>query len=302
MTTKQQIIVGIFQDRAQAEEAVHELLQAGFAHHQVHFASREPSTGGILEKIKNLFTGQDTSAGGLYNDLINMGAPAEDARYYQNEFNAGRSIVVVQTPNRRMQDVTSMLMRHGGYGAGQRSAQQATGYGTPGTPGVPGVSGVPGTPDVPGAPAAPSTPETSGSMAGPIPEEVQRVKLREEELRVRKQTVETGEARLRKEVVVEEKSIDVPVMHEEVYIERLPGSGQPSDQPIGEGTTYRIPVYEEQVTVEKVPVEREEVVFGKRPVQETQRVKEAVQREEARVEHKGDVSSTGQDVEQKREY
>jgi hypothetical protein len=48
-------------------------------------------------------------------------------------------------------------------------------------------------------------------------------------------------------------------------------------------------VYEEQVTVEKQPVEREEVSFGKRPVQETQRVTETTQREEAHIEHTGDV-------------
>jgi uncharacterized protein (TIGR02271 family) len=269
MTTTQQLVVGIFRDRAQAEQAIHELLQTGFAHHQIRFAGRGTSTGGILEKVKSLFTGQDISTGGIYDDLVKMGAPPDDARYYQSEFEAGRTIVAVQGPG-DMQKAINIMVRHGGYGANQRFAQSA-GYGT------------------------------ATSTQRPTAEEEQRIKLREEELRARKQTVETGEAVIYKDVVVEQKSIDVPVTHEEVYVERRPGSGLPSDQPISEGETYRVPVHEEQVTTEKVPIEREEVVFGKQPVQETQRVTETVQREEAHIEHEGDVDVRDKDLEQGRD-
>ncbi len=260
-TAQQQLVVGVFRDHAQAEQAIHELLQAGFDHHQIRFAGRGISTGGMLEKIKSLFTGQDVSAGGVYDDLVKMGAPPEDARYYQSEFEAGRSIVAVLATT-GIQEAINILVRHGGYGANQRFARSA-------------ISG---------------SMATGTQQPTTAPEEEQRIKLREEEMRIRKQSVEAGEARLHKDVVVEQKSVDVPVTHEEVYIERRPGSGLPSDQPIGEGETYRIPVREEQVTVEKQPVEREEVSFGKRPVQETQRVTDTVQREEARIEQVGDVN------------
>jgi stress response protein YsnF len=63
----------------------------------------------------------------------------------------------------------------------------------------------------------------------------QRLPLREEHLQARTQPVETGEGR--KEVVTEPTSIEVPVTHEEASIERRPGSGQPIQQPIGEGET-----------------------------------------------------------------
>ena len=267
MTTGQQLVIGIFRDHAQAEQAINELLQAGFAHHQIRFAGRGISSGGIFEKIKSLFTGQDISAGGIYDDLVKMGAPPEDARYYQSEFEAGRSIVVVQGAG-NMQEAINTLVRHGAYGANQRFAQSA-GTGT-----------------------------TTRGAQRPTTEDEQSVKLREEELRVRKQSVEAGEARIHKDVVIEPKTIDVPVTREEVYIERRPGSGLPSDQPIGEGETIRIPVREEQVTTEKVPIEREEVSFGKRPVQETQRVTDTVQREEAYIEPTGDVNVQDSDLEQ----
>lgn len=269
MTTTQQLVVSVFRDRAQAEQAIDELLRTGFAHHQIHFAGRGAATGGILEKIKSLFTGQDISAGGIYDDLVRMGTPPEDARYYQSEFEAGHTIVAAQGPG-DMQKAVNILVRHGGYGANQRFAQSA-GYGT------------------------------GAGVKGPTTEDEQRIKLREEELRARKQSVETGEAVLHKDVVIEQKSIDVPVTREEVYVERRPGSGQPSDQPISEGETYRIPVREEQVTTEKVPIEREEVVFGKQPVQETQRVTDTVQREEAHIEHEGDINVRDRDLERGRD-
>jgi len=253
----QQLVVGVFRDRVQAEQAINELLRVGFGHDQIRFVGHGAPAGGLLERIKSLFTGQDISASGIARELVDMGVSAEDARYYQSEYEAGHSIVAVMA-GRRVQEATEILARHGGYGAAQRVA---------------------------GSTAA-GTPETTT-------EDKESLKLREEELRVHKQTVETGEVRLHKEVVTEQKSIDVPVSHEEVYIERRPGSGQPSDIPIGEGESYRIPVREEQITVSKQPVEREEIVFGKRPVEETKRVTDTVKREEARAERAGDVDIRG---------
>ena len=62
-----------------------------------------------------------------------------------------------------------------------------------------------------------------------------------------------------------------------------------SDRPIGEGETIRVPVREEEVTVEKRPVVTEEISIGKRPVQETEQVSGTVRREEARIEREGNV-------------
>src|SRR5205085_4793775 len=196
-----------------------------------------------------------------------MGVPQEDARYYQSEYEAGRSIVAVLADG-RMQEATAIMTRYGGYGANRRFAQ-TNDYSS-------------------GATADTAQTETEGA---------QRVQLREEQLEAGKQTVQTGEVGLRKEVVTEQKTMDVPVSREEVVIERRPGSGQPSDRPIGEGETYRVPVREEQVTVEKQPVVREEIGLGKRPVQETKRVSDTVRREEAHVEREGDVDIKESNVE-----
>ena len=119
----------------------------------------------------------------------------------------------------------------------------------------------------------------------------EKLSLHEEELRATKEQVQKGEVRLGKHVVEEQKTVDVPVTREEVFIERRPVDRQPDDHPVGEDASanIRVPVTEERVDVEKVPVETEEVRIGKREVIDTQHVTDTVKREEARVEPSGDV-------------
>jgi len=118
--------------------------------------------------------------------------------------------------------------------------------------------------------------------------------LHEEELRANKERVEAGEVRLGKEVVEEQKTINVPTTREEVFIERTPGDRQPDSHTIDDSAdeTISVPVSEERVNVEKVPVMTEEVRVGKRQVQENQQVSGTVKREEARIENEGDVRAT----------
>ncbi len=133
----------------------------------------------------------------------------------------------------------------------------------------------------------------------------QRVRLHEEQLNVEKQAVQAGEVSLHKEVITETKSIDVPVTREEVVIERhavAPGQVSASgvDLDSAQDQVIRVPVMEEQVTVEKTPVVTEEIALGKREVTETQHVTDTVRREEAHIENpqnvdvldRGDVTRT----------
>jgi len=119
------------------------------------------------------------------------------------------------------------------------------------------------------------------------------VELREERLRATKNPVQTGEVEIRKDVVEEQQTLDVPVTREEVVIERHPvnraDAGRFTTAEIGSGETIRVPVHEERVELDKETVVAEEIEVGKRTVQETQRVSDTVRREEARVEHDDDV-------------
>jgi len=120
--------------------------------------------------------------------------------------------------------------------------------------------------------------------------------VKEEQLHAEKRPVEAGEVRVRKEVHTENKTLEVPVQREEVVIERTPVHGSaPSDAVIREGEEIRVPVREEQVDVSKRAVVTEEVKVGKHVVQDTERVSGQVRKEEIRVEKKGDVDVEDRD-------
>jgi len=144
-------------------------------------------------------------------------------------------------------------------------------------------------------PAA-SGPRTETSPPTRSQDAPRRLQLREEELIARKQRVKTGEVRLNTDVVEEKRSIDVPVTHEEVTIERRAVERRPSDRPIEEhGQTIGVPVSEDQVTLDKRAVVYEEVEIDKRTVQDTQAVSGTVRREEARIEREGNVDVDDKD-------
>jgi len=115
------------------------------------------------------------------------------------------------------------------------------------------------------------------------------IELKEEQLHVQKRPVETGEVRVHKEVHNETKSIDVPVQREEIVIERHASHGKASSGSIKEGEEIRIPVREDQVTVTKDAVVTEEVKVGKRVVQDVEHVSGNVRKEEIRIDQSGDV-------------
>jgi uncharacterized protein (TIGR02271 family) len=310
--TQRSSVVGVFTDRARAEEAVQELHNAGFTNDQIGFAAHAPETGnepgapghgteagegaakglvggGIIGAILGaLATGLipgigPVIAGGLLAGIVgggligaagggligalggSMGVPEEEARYYDQEFRSGRTIVTVKADG-RYDEAQSILRRYGAYD----------------------VTSQPG--------MATGTTTLQGNTAATMPRtELDRgVQLREEELRVNKTPVQTGQVQLGKDVVEEERTLEVPVSREEVYVERHPVDRRPSDQPVTDGDqTIEVPVREEHVEVEKQPVVYEEVGVGKRQTTEHQQVSETVRREEARIEKDGDVDVGG---------
>jgi uncharacterized protein (TIGR02271 family) len=150
--------------------------------------------------------------------------------------------------------------------------------------------------------------DASIGHGGIVSEQV--IPLHQEELQPHKQLVVTGEVRVRKKIITEEKTITVPVIREELVVERLPvtntadQSDLQSDQSMGkvveinEGETIRIPLRAEQVTIVKQSVVIEEVVLSKRQLQETQHVSGVVQREEAYFEREGNVPVHAKGVEE----
>ena len=72
-----------------------------------------------------------------------------------------------------------------------------------------------------------------------------KLRLRKEELDIDKYKVQKGEVELGKEIIEEQKSVDVPVTREEVVIDRKSLNNESSDAPITDEESIRIPVSEE---------------------------------------------------------
>ena len=292
-------VVGLFADQPAAERGIEGLKAAGFSEQQIGVAVRDKQQqqdltegtgaqaaegatkgavgGGVLGGVVGLLAGVGAlvipgigpiiaggalastlagagigaAAGGIIGALVGMGVPEEDARHFERGFKQGGVLVTVSAGADAELARESLLAQGADLGPAQ------------------GVSS--------------STTATSQSA--------DRLQLQEEQLDVEKERVQVGEVRLRKEVVTEQRNIEVPVTREEVVIERhAAAADEPAEGAIGEGEEVRIPLMEEEVRVEKTPRVREEVSIRKRQVQDTARVSETVRREEARIESEGETS------------
>jgi uncharacterized protein (TIGR02271 family) len=295
-------VVGLFQDQPSAEAAIQRLKAAGFTETEIGVAVRDRQQqqaltegtgaeaaegaakgavgGGVVGGVVGLLAGVGAlvipgigpivaagwlastlagagigaAAGGLIGALVGMGVPEEDAKHFERGFQEGGILVTVQSDGRA------------------EEAREALSLG--------------------GADLGPSWGGRRESFAGRHTGEGRdRLELREEELEVNKHQVQAGEVRVRKDVVTEQRNIEVPVTREEVVIERHPAEGrEAADQTLDdENEDIRIPLMEEEVDVQKRAVVREEVSVGKRRVQDTRNVSDTVRREEARIESEGDV-------------
>jgi uncharacterized protein (TIGR02271 family) len=294
-------VVGLFRDQPAAERAIQRLTAAGFTQEQIGVAVRDRErqdaiidetgtqaaegaktgavSGGVVGGVVGLLAGVGAlaipgigpiiaggalastlagagigaAAGGLLGALVGMGIPEEDARHFEHGFKQGGILVTVNAGARSAEARRSLLESGADLGPTARTTAEAT-------------TGYAGTSDQ------------------------KRLELREEQLEVETREKQAGEVRVRKEVVTEQRNIEVPVTREEVVIERHAGSGRKaSDQTIGADEEVRIPLMEEEVDVKKRAVVREEVSVGKRPVTETKNVSETVRREEARIDREGDA-------------
>ena len=117
------------------------------------------------------------------------------------------------------------------------------------------------------------------------------VPITEERLGVSK-SQSTREATITKTPVTETKTIDVPVTHEEISVERRPASktrtsSATADRPVESEQEIRVPLKQEQVHVTKQPYVKEEVSVKKKPVTETKTISDQVTSEEVSVKGAG---------------
>jgi len=127
----------------------------------------------------------------------------------------------------------------------------------------------------------------SGAGTGPSEE---RMTLAREELDVRTERMAAGSVDVQKRVETEHVRQSIPVMREEVSVDRRPvtEAGAPTE-PYHVGDELHIPLVQEELVVEKRLVAKEEIVIRRHQVQEEQVVEADLRRERAEVHNTGDA-------------
>jgi uncharacterized protein (TIGR02271 family) len=269
-------IIAFFSKKQDAYRAISDLKDAGFSADEIGLVSRghDTETGGagtassgttgysqhedsFWDKIKNFFSGDDSDSDYAdYSDTsAGMNWNQDRADYYYRGVGQGGALVSVT--GARAEEARRILQNAGGD-------LRESGF----------------------------TTDTESSRRGEGDrEEEYRMQLRGEVLRAYRERVQRGEVTLRREVVTENQTVEVPVTREELVIERTAGSGQPGANAgeIGTDKEIRVPLSEERARVEKQPVVNEEVRVGKRAVQSTERVSDDVRHEELRVDNDENV-------------
>jgi uncharacterized protein (TIGR02271 family) len=147
----------------------------------------------------------------------------------------------------------------------------------------------PATPIVPAEPVETGGAETVSGVTGREDDEV-RVRRSEEELLVGRREREAGTMRIRKRVRTEIEHLEVPKKRVEVTVERVPVEESRSGEegitatPQIEEEEIVVPVVEEEIVVEKRPVVKEEIRIRKQVVEDVEVIEEDVRKEEVEID------------------
>jgi uncharacterized protein (TIGR02271 family) len=136
-----------------------------------------------------------------------------------------------------------------------------------------------------------------GSSAGTAQvatDEEIRVPVMEEELTATVREQEAGAVRIEKDVVTEQRTLDVPVTEERVRVERrvVDRPVSAADADAFEETVIEVPLRSETVDVQKQARVAEEVVVSKEAVERTERVTDTVRKEEVFVDEDATVDAS----------
>lgn len=100
-----------------------------------------------------------------------------------------------------------------------------------------------------------------------------KIRLHEEKLNITKEKIQAGEVVARKEIIEEIKTITIPVLREELVIEKI-------DKDNNVEEVERIVLMEEEVNINKVAIIKEKVDIKKIEVKDTKIVTEILRKEE----------------------
>lgn len=113
------------------------------------------------------------------------------------------------------------------------------------------------------------------------------LKIKEEQLDLAKKWVETGEVKIYRESFTEEKIFTIPVVHEELVIEKYTSDSNMLEHKDNHPEVIRISLSEEQVVLTKHRVTLEDVSIYKQQVEDIIHIEETLKREKAKMRISG---------------
>ena len=243
-----QTVVGIFNTAAEAQQAVQQLEQAGFALEYVDVAHREAANQGVGRT-------SDDSIGGFFSSLFG-GNDNDDARNYTAAAQRGSSVVTVHVDTSEESQRAAQLLDNAGavdVDGGATQGTQATGY------------------------------SQQPSQTG---EGQQRAEVIEESLQVGKRVEQTGGVRLRSRIVEKPVEASVRLREEHVNVQRTPVNRPATEADFQAFKEGEIELTEsaERAVVGKEAHVVEEVSLGKEVTEHEQVVRDTVRNTEVDVE------------------
>jgi uncharacterized protein (TIGR02271 family) len=243
-------IVGLFQDRTEAERVAQTLTQAGFDRGEIHVYDQTSDT---------RTTRRDGGEEGSFWSWLFGADDDEDARFYSEGVQRGGTVVAVSTGDERADHARTIMERRGADVHEERTGSGMTGA----------------------ASAARAGTTTRQSTGG---EEV--LPVVEEELQVGKREVGRGGVRVVSRVSERPVETDVRLREERVNVERRPVSRPLSDADATAFTEDTIELTEtaEEPVVAKQARVVEEVVVSKDVTERTETVRDRVRRTDVQIE------------------
>lgn len=303
-----QTVVGVFDNASDAQNAVDNLVSAGFSRDNIDLSARtgdysdgtnatgssdslipdrhRNTSGTMTEEVVDDTKDVGSSIGGFFSSLF--GSDDDDNTKRYTTVGSRGSIVTVHT--QEMSDAeraADILDQYGAIDVNDRSTQYSSGtYGT----GVTGTTATTGTTNL-----TDTTNYTGTTDAD------QTVKVIEENLQVGKRTVETGGVRLRSRIVEKPVEEHLRLRQERVSIQRNPVNRVATDADLNafQGTNIEVVEHAEVPVVAKEARVIEEISLGKEVSEKEEVVRDTVRKTEVDVENvtpsTGTTTTTGTD-------
>jgi uncharacterized protein (TIGR02271 family) len=274
-------VIGLFDNRSEAQAAMQDLIQEGFIKENVDISNRSV-TDSTDFSADTVSTGSGSGGGvsGFFNSLF--GGDETTANTYTNVANDADAILSVQVDSdERARRAAEILDRNGAIDADERGAQYSKQNYSQGTSNQQNFTGTADTT---------ATNQNNSNIEGQTV-----IPVIEEQLQVGKREVETGGARIRSRVIERPVEASVRLREEHVVVNRHPVNRAVTDADVSNFKEGDITLTErsEEAVVGKQARVVEEVEIGKQVTEREETVSDTVRRTDVEVEEiSGDVNRT----------